>query len=33
MGSDVYQFIMLYVSKKGQEIVERIGFVPVTNYK
>lgn len=32
MGSDVYQFIMLYVSKKGQQIIERIGFVPVTNY-
>jgi phosphate transport system substrate-binding protein len=32
MGSHVYQFITIYLSPKGQEIVERIGFVPVTSY-
>ncbi len=33
MGSNVYRFITLHLSKKGQEIVNGIGFVPVTNYK
>jgi phosphate transport system substrate-binding protein len=32
MGSQVYQFVTLHLTKKGQEIVERIGFVPVTSY-
>jgi phosphate transport system substrate-binding protein len=32
MGSHLYQFVNLYLTKKGQEIVERIGFVPVTEY-
>jgi len=32
MGSDIYQFVTIHLSKKGQEIVERIGFVPVTEY-
>lgn len=32
MGSVVYQFVTLYLTKKGQEIVKRIGFVPCTNY-
>lgn len=32
MGSNVYQFVTLHLTKKGQEIVERIGFVPVTAY-
>jgi phosphate transport system substrate-binding protein len=32
MGSHVYQFITLYLSAKGQEIIDRIGFVPVTAY-
>lgn len=32
MGGHVYQFITLYLSPKGQEMVERIGFVPVTSY-
>jgi phosphate transport system substrate-binding protein len=32
MGTHVYQFIMLHVTKKGQQIIERIGFVPVTSY-
>jgi phosphate transport system substrate-binding protein len=32
MGSHVYQFVTLHLTKKGQEMVERIGFVPVTSY-
>ncbi len=32
MGSHVYKFVTLHLSKKGQEIVESIGFVPVTSY-
>lgn len=32
MGSALYQFITIHLSKKGQEIVRRIGFVPVTSY-
>lgn len=32
MGTKLYQFITLYLSEKGQEIVKRIGFVPVTSY-
>lgn len=32
MGTPLYQFINLYLTKKGQEIVEGIGFVPVTSY-
>ncbi len=33
MGSAVYRFINLYLTPKGQKIIKRIGFVPVTNYK
>ncbi len=33
MGSNLYRFITLHLSKNGQEIVKGIGFVPVTNYK
>jgi phosphate transport system substrate-binding protein len=32
MGSAVYQFVTLHLTKKGQEMIERIGFVPVTSY-
>ncbi len=32
LGSHLYQFINLYLTRKGQEIVNEIGFVPVTNY-
>jgi phosphate transport system substrate-binding protein len=32
MGSHVYQFVTLHLTKQGQEMVERIGFVPVTSY-
>ncbi len=33
MGSHLYNFIRIYLTKKGQEIVKRIGFIPVTEYK
>lgn len=33
MGSHLYNFIRIYLTKKGQEIIKRIGFVPVTAYK
>ena len=33
MGSHLYNFIRTYMTEKGQEIVERIGFIPVTEYK
>jgi phosphate transport system substrate-binding protein len=32
MGSHLYRFINLYLSKKGQAMIEEIGFIPVTNY-
>lgn len=32
MGSVVYQFVTLYLTQKGQEIVKRIGFIPCTSY-
>jgi phosphate transport system substrate-binding protein len=32
MGSPLYQFMTLHLTRKGQEIVKRIGFVPVTEY-
>ena len=32
MGSILYQYINIYLSEDGQEIVEEIGFVPVTMY-
>lgn len=32
MGSLLYNFINLYLTEKGQEIVEAKGFVPLTNY-
>ncbi len=32
MGSHLYNFINLYLSKKGQEMIEAIGFVPLTEY-
>jgi len=32
MGSPLYQFVTIHLTKKGQEIVKRIGFVPVTEY-
>jgi phosphate transport system substrate-binding protein len=32
MGSPLYRFINLYLTRKGQEIIEEVGFIPVTNY-
>lgn len=32
MGSPVFSFVTLHLTLEGQEIVERIGFVPVTQY-
>lgn len=32
MGSPVFTFVTLHLTPEGQEIVERIGFVPVTRY-
>jgi phosphate transport system substrate-binding protein len=32
LGSHVHAFVTLHLTKKGQEIVEAIGFVPVTQY-
>jgi phosphate transport system substrate-binding protein len=32
LGSHLYKYITLYLSEQGQEIIEDIGFVPVTQY-
>ena len=32
MGSAVFQYVTLYLTYDGQEIIERIGFVPATQY-
>jgi phosphate transport system substrate-binding protein len=32
MGSHAYSFLNLYLTQKGQQIIEEIGFVPVTKY-
>jgi phosphate transport system substrate-binding protein len=32
LGSAVYQFVTLYLSEDGQEMVDEIGFIPVTSY-
>jgi phosphate transport system substrate-binding protein len=32
LGSHVHAFVTIHLTKKGQEIVESIGFVPVTQY-
>jgi len=32
LGSSAHAFVTLHLTKKGQEIVESVGFVPVTNY-
>lgn len=32
LGSHVYAFVTLHLSPKGQEIIESLGYVPVTNY-
>ena len=32
LGSTLYQYITLHLTEDGQEMVEEIGFVPVTDY-
>ncbi|NOY74228.1 MAG: phosphate ABC transporter substrate-binding protein [Kiritimatiellaeota bacterium] len=32
MGTAIFQFVNLYLTKEGQEIIEEIGFVPMTDY-
>jgi phosphate transport system substrate-binding protein len=32
LGSHLHQFVTLHLTRKGQEIIESIGFVPVTAY-
>lgn len=32
MGGNLYRFITLYLTPEGQEMIETIGFVPVTQY-
>ncbi|MBN1884384.1 MAG: phosphate ABC transporter substrate-binding protein [Candidatus Krumholzibacteriota bacterium] len=32
LGTHLHAFVTLYLTEKGQEIVEEIGFVPVTRY-
>jgi len=32
LGSALYRFVTLHLSEDGQEMVEEIGFVPVTSY-
>jgi phosphate transport system substrate-binding protein len=32
LGTHLHRFITLHLSPKGQEIVEEIGFIPVTKY-
>ena len=32
LGSPLYQFVTIYLSEDGQEMVEEIGFIPVTAY-
>jgi len=32
LGSHEFRFVTIYLSKKGQEIIEDIGFIPMTNY-
>jgi phosphate transport system substrate-binding protein len=32
LGTDLHAFVTLHLTKKGQEIIESIGFVPITDY-
>lgn len=32
LGTKLFEFVNLYLTRKGQEIVTDIGFIPVTNY-
>ena len=33
LGSPLHAFVSLYLTRAGQEIIESIGFVPLTNYR
>jgi phosphate transport system substrate-binding protein len=33
LGSPLFSFVTLYLTPKGQEIVQGTGFVPITNYR
>jgi phosphate transport system substrate-binding protein len=33
LGGHLHAFVTLHLSRKGQEIIESLGFVPVTHYK
>jgi phosphate transport system substrate-binding protein len=33
MGSDLYAFVSLYLTRKGQALVESVGFIPMTEYE
>jgi len=33
LGSHLYNFLRIYLSRKGQQMIKRIGFVPITNYR
>ncbi len=33
LGSALHSFVTLHLTKKGQEIIEAIGFVPMTDYR
>jgi len=33
LGSHLHSFVTLHLTPKGQDIIESIGFVPVTNYR
>jgi phosphate transport system substrate-binding protein len=33
LGSHLHRFVTLHLTERGQEIVEEIGFVPVTSYR
>jgi phosphate transport system substrate-binding protein len=32
LGSHLHALVTLHLSKRGQEIIEEVGFVPVTRY-
>jgi phosphate transport system substrate-binding protein len=32
LGGNIHAFVTLYLTPKGQEIIEEIGFIPVTKY-
>jgi phosphate transport system substrate-binding protein len=32
MGTELYKFINMYLTEDGQELIDEIGFIPVTSY-